>query len=107
DRDVRIDGFASSSMRNDLDLAPFERIEAVKGPSSMLYGQGSLGGFINMVRKKPQAETELSGSAQLGSFRSRRVEVDATGSVAESDNVLARVTVAYDDSGSFVEGVNS
>ncbi|MGH8571701.1 MAG: TonB-dependent receptor plug domain-containing protein, partial [Gammaproteobacteria bacterium] len=35
------------------DLAPYERIEVVKGPSSVLYGRGSAGGFVNRVRKRP------------------------------------------------------
>jgi iron complex outermembrane receptor protein len=31
-----------------------ERVEVLRGPSSMLYGQGSTAGVINMVSKRPQ-----------------------------------------------------
>ncbi|MEH1832301.1 MAG: TonB-dependent receptor plug domain-containing protein [Nostoc sp.] len=60
---VSIRGFRSQSdiQRNGLrdltyqlasfDAAGFERIEVLKGPASVLYGQGSLGGVINYVTK--------------------------------------------------------
>jgi len=106
-RDIRIDGFAAGSDRNNIDLAAFERVEAVKGPSSMLYGQGSLGGFINLVRRKPQAESAASVVAQAGSWDTYRTEMDVTGAVNKDRNVLGRLTAAYEDSGSFIDGVHS
>src|SRR5262249_17907861 len=36
--------------------ANVERIEVLKGPSSVLYGQAQPGGIINIITKKPQAE---------------------------------------------------
>jgi outer membrane receptor for ferric coprogen and ferric-rhodotorulic acid len=106
-RDIRIDGFTAGGAHNNFDLAPFERVEVVKGPSSMLYGQGSLGGFINLVSKKPQAEQTLRVSAQAGSFDTFRAEVDATGTLDEGQRVLGQAAVAYEDSGSFIDGVES
>lgn len=106
-RDLRIDGFASGTAQNNIDLAPFERVEVIKGPSSMLYGQGSLGGFINMVRKKPQADTGVRAAVTAGSFDTKRVDVDVTGSLTSDDSVTGLVTLAYEDSGSFVDGVHS
>src|SRR5262249_55929460 len=64
-RDVRMDGFVVAS--RVFDMAAFERVEVVKGPSSVLYGQGSLGGFINMIRRKPQAAPSASLVAQVAS----------------------------------------
>ena len=34
---------------NDLDLNDVSQIEIVKGPSSLLYANGSIGGIINVV----------------------------------------------------------
>jgi len=107
DRDVRIDGFASNSNRNNLDLAPFESIEVVKGPSSMLYGQGSVGGFINLVRKRPQADAAASASAQAGSFDFYRAETDITGPIDAEGTMLGLLTAAYENSGSFTDFVES
>jgi TonB-dependent siderophore receptor len=106
-RDIRIDGFSAGGDRNNFDLAPFERVEVVKGPSSMLYGQGSLGGFINMVSKRPQAERLLSVKAQAGSYDTYRTEVDVAGALDAGRRVNGLGTFAYEDSGSFIDGVES
>ncbi len=102
-RDIRVDGFALSSP--ELDLALFERVEVVKGPSSMLYGQGSLGGFINFIRKKPQAEARTTVVGQFGSWDTYRAEFDTTGALTESGDLRGRFVAAYDDAGSFIDGV--
>lgn len=106
-RDLRIDGFSAVSDRNNIDLAPFERVEAIKGPSSMLYGQGSLGGFINLVRKKPQAERSAKATLQAGSFDTYRAEADFAGALDANERVLGQLTTAYERSGSFIDGVKS
>ncbi len=100
-RDIRIDGFAVPT--RSFDLAAFERVEVIKGPSAALYGQGSLGGFINIVRKKPLAEFGGSAVAQVGSWNNYRAEVDVTGSL--KDSITGRVTAVYDDGDSFINGV--
>lgn len=102
-RDIRLDGFALSAPQ--LDLGLMERIEVVKGPSSTLYGQGSLGGFINFVRKKPQVEHSTSVAAQVGSWDTYRLELDSTGALTDNNAVSGRVFAAYDDAGSFIDGV--
>jgi TonB-dependent siderophore receptor len=104
-RDVRMDGFIVSS--NVFDLAAFERVEVVKGPASTLYGQGSLGGFINMIRKKPEAERSLSAVIQGGSFDTYRGELDATGALDTNERFLGRMTLAYDDSDAFIDNVHT
>jgi len=41
-----------------------ERIDVLSGPASVLYGQGALGGAVNVVMRKPTARTE--GQAEIG-----------------------------------------
>ena len=101
---VRSDGFLVGN--NNLDLSTYERVEVVKGPAGF-YGQGSLGGFINMVRKKPKDEFGASLTAEMGSFDTYRTEADITGSLNESGNLRGRLNFVYDDSGSFVDQINS
>ncbi|MDE2447862.1 MAG: TonB-dependent receptor plug domain-containing protein, partial [Gammaproteobacteria bacterium] len=36
------------------ETADLARVEVVKGPASVLYGQDQPGGFINLITKKPQ-----------------------------------------------------
>lgn len=103
-RDVRMDGVVVSS--GQFDLAPFERVEVLKGPAGF-YGQSSLGGFINMVRKKPEPEYEARAVAQIGSFETYRGEADVTGSMNAAGTVLGRLTVAYENAGSFMDDVET
>jgi TonB-dependent siderophore receptor len=105
DRDVRVDGYAVPS--SAFDLAAYERVEAIKGPSSMLYGQGSIGGFVNMVRKKPQAEPMANVAVQAGSWNTYRTEMDVAGAISDDKHVTGRLTAVYDDSGSFTDGVKT
>lgn len=104
-RDVRMDGFVVASRA--FDMVAFERIEVVKGPSSVLYGQGSLGGFINLIRRKPQAQFQGSLATQLASWDSRRAELDFTGPLDDDGRLRGRITAAWDDSGSFTEHVQT
>jgi TonB-dependent siderophore receptor len=104
-RDVRMDGFVVAA--RTFDMVAFERIEVVKGPSSVLYGQGSLGGFINLIRRKPESQFSGYVAAQFASWDTYRAEVDVTGAFDDAGRVRGRVTAAYDDAGSFTDHVET
>ncbi|HBR97481.1 MAG TPA: hypothetical protein DD979_08890 [Gammaproteobacteria bacterium] len=99
------DGVTLSSIAA-FDFAAYERVEVMKGPSGF-YGQGSLGGFINLVRKKPQQETQASVSLAAGSYDTYRFESDVTGALSKDKRARGRLTFAYEDAGSFIDGVSS
>lgn len=105
--DIREDGFISPTFFSQPDLAIYERVEAVKGPSSVLYGRGSAGGFINRVRKKPLSEAQFQADAEAGSFDHYRAEADVTGPMFESERLRGRLVAVYEDAGSFVDDVES
>lgn len=50
--------------RTPLDLSVVERIEVVKGPLSTLYGEGAMGGVVNIITKEP--EEGFKGSLNTG-----------------------------------------
>lgn len=106
-RDIREDGFVSSTFFFPTDLAIYERIDVVKGPSSTLYGRGSPGGFVNRIRKKPLSEFQFEIAPSIGSFDSYRLDADVTGPLFESEKVRGRLVAAYEDAGSFIDGVES
>lgn len=60
-----------------------ERVEVVKGPSSVLYGQATPGGLINMVSKRPTLETVREVEVQAGSHRRRQAAFDLGGALDE------------------------
>jgi iron complex outermembrane receptor protein len=53
-----------------------ERIEVLRGPSSMVFGQGDAGGVINQVSKQPTGERIRELEAQVGSFQRRQLAFD-------------------------------
>lgn len=50
------------------DAYLFERIEVLKGPASVLYGQSSPGGIVNMVSRRPTFEPRGEISLQYGTW---------------------------------------
>ncbi|MFW9265337.1 TonB-dependent siderophore receptor, partial [Nostoc sp. CALU 546] len=87
------------------DFANIERLEILKGFSSLLYGTGSPGGVVNYITKKPQATPSYKFSADIGSFNFYRSEVDLTGPLTDDKNVLYRLILAFQDSDYFVDNV--
>lgn len=49
-----------------------ERIELVRGPSSVLYGSEALGGVINILTRRPKEGFETDFSASYGSFNTQQ-----------------------------------
>lgn len=71
---------ASQSSR-PLDSFLFDRIEVLKGPASLLYGEGAVGGAVNYVSK--QASDARGGEAQFsaGAWDAYRMAVGAGGPI--------------------------
>jgi len=88
------------------DPYTLERIEVLKGPSSMLYGQSPVGGLINLVSKRPQAERKTQVQAQYGSFDRKQLAIDSTGPLNEDGTLLYRLVAIQRDSDSQVDHVH-
>ncbi|MES0873780.1 TonB-dependent siderophore receptor [Sinimarinibacterium thermocellulolyticum] len=63
------------------DVYAFERIEILRGPASVLYGQGPSAGIVALVSKRPRAEAAHELIAEYGRFDRRRINVDSTGPI--------------------------
>lgn len=68
-----------------------ERIEVLRGPASMLYGQGSTAGVVNMVSKRPLPEAMREVGISYGSNARRQIQADLTGPLNEEGTWLYRV----------------
>lgn len=80
------------------DPFTLERIEVLKGPSSMLYGQSSVGGLLSLVSKRPQAEQKNELQLQYGSFGRKQIAFDSTGPLDDDGTLLYRVVAIQRDS---------
>lgn len=65
-----------------------ERIELLKGPSSVLFGQSTPGGLINNVSKKPKSERFGEIGVEVGTGESYEGSIDF-GDVLLGDDTLA------------------
>lgn len=74
-----------------------EQVEVIKGPSSILYGQSGPGGLVNMVTKKPTAQTLFSASADVDQHGSTRFMLDAGGALTEAEDLRARGILVKQD----------
>lgn len=81
-------GFYNSVRTN---IYALESIEVLKGPSSVLYGQGELGGIVNQVSKLPQDQQQGEIWAQYGSFNRSQIALDFTGPLTEGGELLYRI----------------
>jgi iron complex outermembrane receptor protein len=93
-----VDGMRPGGNRYGTQTNNIQSIEVLKGPSSILYGRGAVGGAINLVRKKPQATRAYDASYRGGRFNTHQVSVGATGPVGNSQRFLYRFDTSFEDS---------
>lgn len=97
-------GFRESGFETPQSAVNIERIEFLKGPASVLYGgAGSLSGLVNIVTKRPQAETSRTIETTVGSFGLLGTSLDSTGSLNEDGSVRYRLTADLQKDGFFAE----
>ncbi len=75
-----------------------DRIEVLSGPASVLYGQGALGGAINVVPKQPNAtRTEVQADVGYGSQNSWHLSGGAGGPLGGGFSFRADATYRQSD----------
>ncbi|MEX0288085.1 MAG: TonB-dependent siderophore receptor [Flavobacteriaceae bacterium] len=84
-----------------------ERVEVIKGPSSVTFSSADPGGTVNMVTKKPLLEKRNEVSIAAGSFGTLRATTDFTGPLNESRTLLYRFNAAFQEADSFRDVVNN
>ncbi len=87
------------------DPAIYDRLEIVKGPSSVVYGVGSPGGVVNYVTKSATAQTPSYLSVQGGSWDTYRVEGQIAGALDPDQRVRAIGVAAYEKGDSFLDEI--
>ncbi len=83
-----------------------ERVAVLRGPASSVYGQTPPGGMIDMVSRRPEAETSHEIQAQVGSYNRKQISFDSTGKIDDADTFEYRVSGVVRDSGTTVEHID-
>ncbi|MFQ4143526.1 TonB-dependent siderophore receptor [Chlorogloeopsis sp. ULAP02] len=90
-----------------IETADIERLEVLKGPASVLFGDAPPGGLVNLVTKQPLAQPFYSFEGTVGSFSTYRGAIDLSGPLNDSRSILSRFNALYENAGSFRDFVNS
>lgn len=73
-----------------------ERVDVLRGPSSVVFGRGDAGGIVNRVTKRPSATPIREIEFQYGNFDRKRIAADI-GAVSKDGTIMFRlVTTALD-----------
>lgn len=89
------DGLRVQGNRYDTTSEPYglERVEVFRGPTSILYGENAPGGLVNLVSKRPTAAPQGEVQLSYGSNDRRQLNLDVSGPLNDSGNVLGRVVM--------------
>lgn len=97
---------AGPLITRDYDSFSFERIEVLKGPASVLYGEGALAGAINLVPKRPLVgQTQWSSVLGAGSHGLRRAGVDLN--LGLGDSAALRTVLSNSRSDGYVDDTDT
>ena len=100
---IYLDGLKSmgdSGTYSTMQVDPYflERVDILKGPSSVLYGRSSPGGLVALTSKKPLYEAYHQVQATVGTQGQRGVGFDFSGPIDDDKRIAYRLTGLTDQS---------
>jgi iron complex outermembrane receptor protein len=97
-----VDGFRQGAFGQGLPSAErLERIEVLKGPASILYGNLEPGGVVNLVTKKPSKEPLAETNIELGNFGLFQSSFDLSDAIDSENKLLYRLNANFEVSDGF------
>lgn len=97
------DGMLDIGFDRSYWLGNIDRVEVLKGPSSVLYGSADPGGLINYISKRPLAEPTFTALGSLGNFSFVEGLLDVSGPATKDKSVTYRIIGDYQDSNTFID----
>lgn len=90
-------------------LEPYglERLEVVKGSSSILFGESPPGGVVNAVQKKPRDTPGGEIQVQVGTSDTRTVAFDVSDVATDSGNIRFRIVGLAKDADGELDGTEN
>ncbi len=103
---IYLNGLRSSTTWSDIEPYGLERVEVMRGPASVLYGQGQPSGVIGLVTKRPSERPIHEFQLQGGSFEQRGGAFDFGGPMTEDKTLLYRFTGLLREGGNGIDFSN-
>lgn len=101
---MRLPG-SSATFPPQPEMYGIERVELLRGPASILFGQGSPGGIVNLVSKRPSEISSNEVLLQGGTFDRIQGGFDSTGKLDKNGEFLYRITGFAKDADNQVDHV--
>lgn len=71
----------------------YDRIEVLRGPSSIIAGENDPGGVVNLVSKRPRAQAAGELGIRVGNDQLKEVHADLTGPLNADKSLLYRMVM--------------
>jgi iron complex outermembrane receptor protein len=84
-----------------------DRLALLRGPASSVYGQTPPGGLLDMVSRRPSAESSHEIQLQYGSDNHRQISFASTGKIDEEGRFLYGLSGVLRDSGTQVDHIDN
>src|SRR5690606_33903277 len=96
----------NGSLSFPFDTWNVDRIEVLNGPGSVLYGQGAMGGVINVIPKSANfSRSEVEAQVRYGSFDTYQAAIGMSAPIA--DSLAFRIDGSVRGSDGYVDRGNS
>ncbi|THF62997.1 TonB-dependent siderophore receptor [Pseudothauera nasutitermitis] len=84
-------------------MSMYDRVEVMRGAAGLMEGEGTPGGSINLMRKRPTREFQGSLTGSAGSWDNYLGSLDVGGPINEAGTLRGRAVVSYQDKQSFID----
>jgi outer membrane receptor protein involved in Fe transport len=101
---ISYDGIRPNSVPQSgrpLDAFLIDHVEVLKGPASLMSGEGAAGSNINYVTKEPKRDLFVDSLLSYGSYGKTRTGIGVN--VPLRNNLSARVDAVYSNGGGYVQ----
>ncbi|MEO6679683.1 MAG: TonB-dependent siderophore receptor [Pseudomonas sp.] len=83
-----------------------DRLALLRGPASSVYGQTPPGGLLDMVSRRPSAESSNEIQVQYGSDNHRQINFASTGKIDDAGQFLYGISGVIRDSGTQIDHID-
>ncbi|MGY3617991.1 TonB-dependent siderophore receptor [Bradyrhizobium sp. USDA 10063] len=95
--------YANNQAYGPFDLAMYDSIQVLRGPSGLFTGAGQPSGTINLIRKRALSQFSVRGDVSVGSFDFYRGMLDVTGPLNKAATVRGRFVTSFQDNDYFYD----
>jgi len=91
----------------DIDMSLYDRIEITRGATGLSSNHGDPSATVNLIRKRPTAQTEAEGKISYSSWDTKRIDTDVSGALNDSKSIRGRVIAAKESGDSYLDRYSS